>query len=317
MQNAKFKTDREELKAAIIKTIAFFDLFDYPLAESELWRYCGVECGLEDLKSALNNGGVFGGAIELFGGFYFLAGRKKIVEIREERRNCAERKIKKAARLSKLFKLIPWIKMIAVGNMIGADNLKDESDIDLFIIAEPERIWLVRFFCAGMAKLLGQRPRKDKTRDKICLSFFISEEAMNLESLMLGGGNDIYFIYWLAGLKFVYNRAGTYEKFAEANGWIKEHLPNWRVENDIKNNLPQRTCCALFNPCRNVLNLLFNRLERKVKKLQLELLPADLKNLMNKDTRVVINDKILKLHSNDRREEYRSKWEERLLNIKF
>ncbi|MBU4347671.1 hypothetical protein KKF23_03930 [Patescibacteria group bacterium] len=343
------KNIEKETNKAIVETVAFFDLFDYPLIESELWRYCGVECGLEDLKSALSNGGVLGGMIESLDGFYFLAGRREIIKTRQERRGYAQRKIKKAARVSKLFKLIPWIKMIAVGNIIGTDNLKDESDIDLFIITEPERIWLARFFCASFAQLLGLRPKKNNTRDKICLSFFVSEEAMNLEKLMLDGANipptplakggigalkDVYFIYWLTGLKPVYNKTGTYEKFMEANGWIKKYLPNLNLFVPLTPGFPvpgraplaaspwlrpasagKRFRGQARSGAGKLGMTVINRLEQKAKKLQLELLPDNLKKIMNKDTRVVINDKILKLHSNDRREEYRRKWISKIQGI--
>lgn len=300
MQCVNSREKNNKLREAIIKTIVFFDLFDFPLTEFELWKYINVKCDLNDIQAVLNKKKSHD-FIEEKNGFYFLAGRREIIKTREERRNYAERKIKKAARVSKLFKLIPWIKMVAVGNMIGENNLKDESDIDFFIIVEPERIWLVRFFCAAAAQLLGQRPKKNNTRDKICLSFFASEEAMDLEGLMLDG-KDIYFIYWLAGLRPIYNKAGTYEKFTEANDWLKNYLPNWRVEKDNKSNLPPD---KLFKHCRDIFNPLCRWLEQEVKKFQLRLLPDNLKKAMNKDTRVVINDKILKLHVNDRREEYR------------
>ncbi|MDP3043629.1 MAG: hypothetical protein Q8N21_04470 [bacterium] len=325
---------------AIVETIAFFDLFDFPLTDFEVRQYIDVKCELNDVQTVLNNKELHD-FIEEKNGFYFLAGRREIIKTRQERRGYAQRKIKKAARVSKLFKLIPWIKMIAVGNIIGTDNLKDESDIDLFIITEPERIWLARFFCAGLAQLLGLRPKKNNTRDKICLSFFVSEEAMNLEKLMLDGGKpspspralergrDVYFIYWLAGLKPVYNKAGIYEKFMEANGWIKEYLPNWQGPFCHSRGL-QHSRKRVGNPGVNRKNLfvpltpgfpvklgmtVIKQLEQKAKKLQLELLPADLKKIMNKDTRVVINDKILKLHSNDRREEYRRKWVSKIQGI--
>lgn len=300
------KNIEKETDKAIIETVAFFDLFDFPLTEFELWKYINVKCDLNDIQAVLNEKKSHD-FIEEKNGFYFLAGRREIIKTREERRNYAERKIKKAARVSKLFKFIPWIKMVAVGNMIGADNLKDESDIDLFIITEQERIWLTRFFCASFAQLLGLRPKENNTRDKICLSFFVSEEAMNLKKLMLGG-KDIYFICWLAGLRLVYNKTGTYEKFMEANGWIKEYLPNLNLFVPLTpgSRIPPKRRAGKCGMT------IINRLEQKAKKLQLELLPDNLKKIMNKDTRVVINDKILKLHSNDRREEYRKKWKEKM-----
>ena len=53
------------------------------------------------------------------------------------------------------------------------------------------------------------------------------------------------------------------------------------------------------------------------KKIQLKILPANLRALMNKDTRVIINDQILKLYLVDRRAEFSAKYQEklRLLNL--
>lgn len=300
---------KKHITQAIVEAIVFFDLFDFPLTDFEVRQYIDVKCELNDVQTVLNDKELHD-FIEEKNGFYFLAGRREIIKTRQERRGYAQRKIKKAARVSKLFKLIPWIKMIAVGNIIGTDNLKDESDIDLFIITEPERIWLARFFCASFAQLLGLRPKKNNTRDKICLSFFVSEEAMNLKKLMLGG-KDIYFICWLAGLRPVYNKTGSYEKFMEANGWIKEYLPNLNLFVPLTpgSRIPPKRRAGKCGMT------IINRLEQKAKKLQLELLPDNLKKIMNKDTRVVINDKILKLHSNDRREEYREKWVSKIQGV--
>ncbi|MFH0972736.1 MAG: hypothetical protein V1768_01930, partial [Patescibacteria group bacterium] len=47
------------------------------------------------------------------------------------------------------------------------------------------------------------------------------------------------------------------------------------------------------------------KLEKCFKKIQLKIMPRQLKEMANKNTKVVINDKILKLHVNDRRDKYR------------
>lgn len=301
-----------ELKGAIVKTIAYFDMFDYALTGWEIWQNLAIKCELVEVINILEQNL---GIIENKNGFYFLAGRGRLVETRLTRYTAANRKFKLALRLMKIYKFIPWLKMAAIGNLMGAHNLREESDIDLFIITEAKRIWLTRFVCAFLAKILGLRPSPGRNQDKICLSFFVSETAMNLRELMLksapvasligGEEQDVYFIYWLAGLTPIYAKAGIYEKFIQANDWIKSCLPNW--QNRIGSN--QRRVNYLtsqFYP--TMVDLFFGGLEPWFKGQQIKLLPKNLRELMNLDTRVMVSDNVIKLHVNDRREEYREKY---------
>ena len=202
-----------------------------------------------------------------------------------------DRKMKHALKIAKIYGLFPWIKLIAVSNIIGAHNLKDESDIDFFIITAKGKIWLTRFFCAGIAKVLGLRPSEGNSRDKICLNFYASEEAINLQELMLNNSDDIYFIYWLANLITIYEKGDMYKKFIQANGWLKNYLPNRQpvLVSD------RRTVKSGENKVyEEIINLIFGWLEKILKNIQLKLMPKEIKELANKDSRVVINDNILK-----------------------
>ena len=307
----QIKTDIN-IENAIVETIAFFDLFSYPLTGFEIWKYLGVRCELSDVLEILEDitktppliPPLQGGQVRSKNGFYFLAGREEIIRERMARYNYTDRKFKRAVLLARIFKSIPWIKMIAVGNIIGTHNLKKESDIDLFIITEENRVWLTRFFCILITKILGLRPKPENMQDKICLSFFISEDAMNLEKFMLTREKDIYFIYWLAGLVPVYDKDGIYNKFIGANGWIKNYLPNWGAGEVNYRRDAGRSFSRFY---RDVVDMFFGGLERRIKEIQLEIMPRQIKDIMNIDSRVVASDKIIKLHVNDRREEYRSK----------
>ena len=306
-----------------METIAFFDLFSYPLTGFEVWKYLGAKCELSDVLEILEDitkkpplvpplqGGQVEkrGQIESKNGFYFLAGREEIIKERMARYNYIDRKFKRAVLLSKIFKLIPWIKMIAVGNIIGTHNLKKESDIDLFIITEENRVWLTRFFCILITKILGLRPKPENMQDKICLSFFISEDAMNLEKFMLTREKDIYFIYWLAGLVPVYDKDGIYNKFIGANGWLKNYLPNWEA-GEINYRRNAGKSFSWFY--RDTIDMFFGGLERRIKNWQIKILPKQLATIMNLDTRVVANDRVIKLHANDRRAYYREKFKQQL-----
>jgi len=312
--------NNSNLKEAIIKVIAFFDMFDYPLTLKEVWLNLSLKCELVEVMKILDDGI---DKIESSNGFYFLAGQEKNIKERLSRYNFTDRKFKRAMLASKIFKFIPWIKMIAIGNLLGAHNLKDNSDIDFFIITEDKQIWLTRFFCAGITKILGLRPRPGKSRDKICLSFYVGAKAMDLSNLMLKNpprppllkgaiDEDIYFIYWLAGLTPIFDNGGVYEKFISANLWLKEYLPNWQPVNSLNQ---RRVKPVLSEFYHDLASLFIGGLEPQFKELQLKWLPAQLKNLMNQDSRVVINDQIIKLHANDRREEYRNKFSETMKRL--
>jgi len=303
------------IKEAIVKTIAFFDLFDYPVTVFELWRFINIKCELNSVLSILQSRSdpIALRVIGSLNGFYFLQGRSDIIRKRMERYNYTDRKIKKAILVARIFKFIPWIKMIAVSNIIGAHNLKNKSDIDIFIITEKDRVWLSRFFSTGLMKLLRQRPKQGDEQDKICLNFYLSSEDLDLKKFMMDN-MDVYYIYWLANLVPIYNKVDTYQKLIKANNWLKHYLPNWKI---TKTAYRRNSGKGLSDFYYEVVDLLLGGLEQNLTNWQLRKLPRVLKDIMNQDTRVVIDDQVLKLHAKDRRQEYKIKLQQRLVDIEL
>jgi len=285
------------LRGAIQRVVAFFDVFEFPLTAMEIWKFCDYQCGLDDVLNFLSDEGDF---LEEKDGYYFLPGRESLCDIRKERVQFAHDKQKKALRVAKLFSFIPWVKMIAISNVIGADNMKAESDIDIFIITEPKRIWITRFATVALVKMMGLRPELNNVKDKICLSFFVTTENLNLQSLMMK--DDVYFYFWTANLSVIYNRDNYYHQLIQANTWLLERMPNW-TEAVMDNDLTVKRENSVFY--RDVIDLLVGGLDINLKSYQLRVMSPTLKELMNKDTCVVVNDGVLKLISNDRREYYR------------
>lgn len=323
----RIKTEEiEKIREAIVKTIAFFDLFDYPVTAWEIWRLglwqnnrinyndlIGILSSEPHPNPPLRKGRELSETISHKNGFYFLQGRNAIIKKRMGRYNLSDKKFKRAIIIARIFKFIPWVKMIALSNVIGAHNLKKQSDIDLFVITKPKRIWLTRFFCAGLMSILGLRPKPGKEENKICLNFYISEADLNLEKFMLEK-IDIYFIYWLACLVPIYNKDDSYDKFIKVNNWLKEYLPNCNGVQSVQRRNSGKGLASFYD---DTVDMLLGGLEPNAKKFQLNRLPNNLWNIMNKDTRVVINDQVLKLHVKDRREEYRKLLQDKLTDAEL
>jgi hypothetical protein len=300
------------IREAIVKTIVFFDLFDFPLTNFEIWQSSGVKCSLVDIVSNLKHESLEK-AITLKQGYFCLSGREQIINKRKQRYNQAQKKYKKAMFVLKIFRYIPWIRMIAVGNVIGASNWKKESDIDLFIITKAKRIWISRFFCILITLVLRLRPKENNIQDKICLSFFISEEQMNIQSLKLRRQeqDDKYFTFWLSQLMPIYDKDDCYKEFIKENQWIFEYLPNWQKKDPTTR---RKVFGGWGELVQEVIDLFIGGLEGNFKKWQINIMPANLKKQANKDTRIVVSDKVLKFHSNDRREEIMTKYQKSLNN---
>ncbi len=291
---SEIKTEKQ-MKEAITGVIVFFDLFDYPLSDFEIWKFLDKKIDFLVLKNELFNLS----EIESKEGFFFLNGRSEIIISRKKRHNYTQRKIKIAKRFSKMFSVLPWVKTIILSNSIGQFNLRDGSDIDFFIITSPHRIWLTRFFCAGLAALLNSRPKLNNKRDKICLSFYITTDHLNLDSLKLPE-SDPYFFYWLRSFILLYNRDNVYEKFLEANNLT---IPGAR--------------CQIYSNRKEIVKQsnAFNVFEEISKKIQYIIMSPVLKKAINNSIGVVINDNILKLYLLDNRQEYAKKYGNRLEQI--
>lgn len=293
-------SEHNELKLAIFRALAWFDGFDYPLSSFELWQFLEVRADFNDVLAVLSSES---GLWSFCQGFYCLFGREAIIETRQKRYNYTDRKMKIALRISRLFSVLPSVKMVAAANLIGAHNLRDESDIDLFIITSKRRLWLTRFLCAGLAKILNLRPNQITKKDKVCLSFYVSEDNLSLENFCLPE-EDYYFYFWIMGLSPVLNRSGIYERFCASNNWLLEKYPNFIW--------PQTNRRRLVSGKFQLPLILFPQyLEALVRKIQLKIMPAILKNQAGQGG-VILENNILKLYRQDRRSDLRAAYRQKI-----
>lgn len=296
---------------SILSVLAFFDLFNYPLTARETWQLATRDEALDQNEwdrqlEALASEHKVGSSQA----FYFLPGREELVAVRHERYNITAEKFKYAMRAAKLFRWLPWIKLIAVGNLIGGHNLRHESDIDLLIVTAKGRLWASRLLVTTITKFLGWRPQQNNSQDKICLSFWASEEGLDFSKLKLA--DDPYFRYWLAGLYPICDNDGVYGRLIAANAWLTQELPNWTPKQTVRWRRVGGKRSAMSS---KLFDALFAWSEGLAKSIQLKVMSPELKRLANQDTRVVVNDLVLKFHANDRREEYRQRFEDRLKEL--
>lgn len=268
----------------VLEPVIFLDIFDYPPTAFEVCFYLDRRLPLSQVMSLLEELVVKQVIFEQQG-FYFLPGRQEIIDVRQARYNYSCAKLKIARRFSRLFSLFPGVIAVAAANFIGRHNLRLGSDIDFFVITKPGQIWLSRLYCAGLAKVLNSRPTSRRKQDRICLSFYIAADQLDISALALPE-EDPYFYYWQRGLVPLYNYRCTWENFLQANKLAA-------VSNPISN--------LDLSPCQ-VMGLG----EKLAKRLQLKIMAPALLAARDNSDGVVITDSVLKLYLSDRRRYFAS-----------
>ncbi len=335
----------DSLQLSLKKTLAYFDLANFPLTKEELYNFLWEPPQVsyaEFLLSLRDYTFGEGEAIPLFGsanngiaassqkigtprndtvksfmmteqnGYYFLSGREELVETRRCRLLISENKLKIARRAARIVRSVPFLKAIFVCNTVGAEQATEDSDIDFFIVTEKNRIWIARLWVTFLLGLFRLRRVNNRIKNKICLSFYVTADSLNLANLRVVD-DDIHFAYWINQMLPLYDPENYYAKFLQANSWTKKYLPNIKSE---------KMSSYIFKISESKLGRVWKRAWEKMwtgaygdlingeaKKIQISKMKFSGKKIVRgEDKGVVISDQILKFHEKDTRLEYREAW---------
>lgn len=122
-----------------------------------------------------------------------------------------------------LYSQFPFVKQIFLANSLTFNALKSSSDIDLFVVTQKGRIWTARLLMSIMMFFFQIKRTPKSEFKRFCLSFFVDEEHVNLEPLLLFE-KDVYLPYWVAHLVPLYQEQRN-EVVFQKNAWISQFLP--------------------------------------------------------------------------------------------
>lgn len=210
------------LLRAILRTVIYADVFDYPLKLDEIWRgligcsnVTKLQCYKEIKKIK---------AIKVKKEFYFLKGRGNTVGLRQEREKWSEEKLKTAQKIGDLLKLIPSIKLVGITGAVAVGNAKADDDIDLFAVTSAGWLWTTRLLTTLLMEITGERrhPGEESVNNKICLNMFAAEDYLEIPKKE----QDLFSSHEVVQMKLLWDRGETYKKFLQVNSWVKKYLPN-------------------------------------------------------------------------------------------
>src|SRR5262245_12222787 len=134
---------RSAEEASILRILAYFDIFQYPLTKKELRQFLPgffSDAGLEALlQSMLLNKAIF-----LNNDFFSLHDNPLLAYRRKEGNLRARNLIPKAYSIGKFLYRFPFVRAIAVSGSLSKDFADENADIDFFIITKANRLWIAR-----------------------------------------------------------------------------------------------------------------------------------------------------------------------------
>lgn len=202
----------------LLKTIAYFDIFNHPLKDIEISNLLGLS--LLQTQSYLSDL-VSNGQLNCTANYYSL---RKSIDTQIHERKLKEEEAKKYFRklptYAKLIKSFPFVRAISISGSLSKNVMQEDGDIDYFIITAPGRLWICRTLLILFKKVFLLNSKK-----YFCVNYFVDED--NLEII----DKNIFTAVEVSHLLPVYNLP-LIDSFKKKNKWTESFFPGF--ENPIK-----------------------------------------------------------------------------------
>jgi hypothetical protein len=200
----------KEISQAVLYTIMYSDVFDYPLTAHEVHHFLHrVSATYEQVVQALNE--IPG--VTTKDSYYILTGREAIVSVRKERESLSRQLIPYAMKYGHILGRLPFVRMVALTGSLAVMNVSRNADFDYMLVTAPGRLWTARAFVllfGRLTKYLGHT---------ICPNLLVSQNALEWNQHDLYSARELCQMIPITG-------KDVYKELMTTNGWVQRVLPN-------------------------------------------------------------------------------------------
>lgn len=203
------------LERAIYSTLAYRDVFHFPLTASEIHRYLhGRTAAPQEIANVLSIGKLRKDHLDSDGEYYALRGRSSLFAVRRARATMSAEKWPTAQRMARFLASLPNVRMVALTGSLAAGNFSTGADIDFLLLVDGGAMWRTRALCRLLALI-----DKKLGAGLFCPNIFLSAAQKTLARQSLYDAQELCQMIPLFGLT-------EYEAVRSTNAWTDVHLPN-------------------------------------------------------------------------------------------
>jgi hypothetical protein len=199
---------------SIIKALAYFDIFNYPLSQEEIYDFLG-EPVAKDVVMATLLQLVEEKRIFRLGDFYSLQADAALRTRRTIGNHKAEILLKTAYKAGGLLYQFPFVRGIGISGSLSKNFADQHTDIDFFIITRSNRLWIARTLMHLFKKLTFITGHQHW----YCMNYYVDEEAMRIEEKNIFTATELITLIPVCG-------NGTMDKFYYQNNWVADFFPH-------------------------------------------------------------------------------------------
>ena len=204
-----------KLKKHIVRTLLYYDIFNYPLKSAEVFRFLGTNSITEhDVLQALNKL-TEDLVVFKFEDFYSVQPSDSTVHRRKKGNLAAEGFYQLANKKAAFMAKFPFVRAVLASGSLSKGYMDEKSDLDFFIVTAPKRLWIARTLLVTYKWVFLFNSHK-----YFCANYFVDEDHLEIEEKNLFTATELATALPLYGAQY-------YQRLMAENSWLKGFFPNY------------------------------------------------------------------------------------------
>jgi hypothetical protein len=199
---------------SILKVVAYFDLFNYPVTKEEIHFFLDRTVNKHelywDLEELTRHGYLF-----CERECYSLKNDPSLAEKRITANEKARILLATAHKLSRFLFAFPFVRGIGISGSLSKHFADEKADIDYFVITRRNKLWISRTILHAFKKLSFITGHQHW----FCMNYFIDEDALCIEEKNIFTATELATLMPMCG-------NDTLKSFFRANDWSDHYFPN-------------------------------------------------------------------------------------------